>query len=116
MSSSEESIPIPTRPSPPAAKRSSDRQFRTLVYAFWTSDARNRILLLVLGIAAVILATAFGQVRLNAWNRPFYDAIERRDVATFFQQLLVFGIIVAALLVLNVAQTWLHQTIRLAFR
>jgi putative ATP-binding cassette transporter len=55
-------------------------------------------------------------VRLNAWNRPFYDAIERRDVSSFLEQLLVFGTIVAALLVLNVTQTWLHQTIRLAFR
>src|SRR5204862_3304215 len=116
-SSSEESVPIATRQSTQAgANPKSERQFRTLVRAFWSSEARNRILLLVFGIAAVILATAFGQVRLNAWNRPFYDAIERRDVPTFMQELLVFGLIVSALLVLNVAQTWLHQTIRLTLR
>jgi ABC-type uncharacterized transport system fused permease/ATPase subunit len=56
------------------------------------------------------------QVRPNAWNRPFYDAIARRDVATFLQELLVFGLIVSTLLVLNVAQGWLHQTIRLTLR
>src|SRR4029078_5092195 len=98
---------------PATASRKPDRQFGTLVRAFWTGEARTSVLLLVTGIATVILGTAFGQVRLNAWNRPFYDAIARRDVATFLQELLVFGMIVSVLLVLNVAQGWLHQTIRL---
>ena len=35
---------------------------------------------------------------------------------TFLQELLVFGLIVSTLLVLNVAQGWLHQTIRLTLR
>src|SRR5436305_2044856 len=117
MSSREETVPLVTRLSPQAgANAQPERQLRTLVRAFWTSQARNRVLLRVVGIAAVILATAFGQVRLNAWNRPFYDAIERRDVSAFMQELLVFGVIVSALLVLNVAQLWLHQTIRLTLR
>ena len=32
------------------------------------------------GIFALIVATAFGQVLLNRWNGPFYDALERRDM------------------------------------
>jgi putative ATP-binding cassette transporter len=117
MSSTEESVPIRARqPAPASANRKPDRQFQTLVKAFWNGEARNGILLLAAGIATVILGTAFGQVRLNAWNRPFYDAIARRDVPTFLQELLVFGLIVSALLILNVAQGWLHQTIRLRLR
>jgi vitamin B12/bleomycin/antimicrobial peptide transport system ATP-binding/permease protein len=40
----------------------------------------------------VTAATAFGQIKLNAWNQPFYN-LERRDVRGFFVQLVIFCII-----------------------
>src|SRR5262249_7885070 len=98
------------------ARRSSDRHFWTLIKALWAGPHRVPILLLALAIAAVICLTAFGQVRLNAWNQPFYDAVSHKDVGTFLHQLLVFGVIVSGLLVLNVAQAWLQQTTRLKLR
>jgi putative ATP-binding cassette transporter len=55
-------------------------------------------------------------VRLNAWNQPFYDVVARKNVGAFVHQLLVFGEIVSVLLVLNVAQVWLQQTIKLQLR
>src|SRR5437773_1222551 len=117
MSGSEETVRIEaSRTETGSGQQKSDRHLRTLIQALWTGEARMRVLLLAGGIAAVILATAFGQVRLNAWNRPFYDAIERKDIVTFLHQLVVFGLIVSVLLVLNVAQGWLHQTIRLTLR
>jgi putative ATP-binding cassette transporter len=84
--------------------------------AFWNGPSRAPISLLGVGIVAVIVATAFGQVRLNAWNQPFYDAVERKDVSEFLRQLLVFGAIVSCLLVLNVTQALLHQTTQLRLR
>ena len=30
-------------------------------------------------VFGVIVATAVGQILLNRWNQPFFDAIERRD-------------------------------------
>lgn len=98
--------------SPPSAAR----QFRSLVGALWQSPSRAPIAALGVGVVVIIVATALAQVRLNAWNRPFYDAVERKDVAEFLRQLLVFGVIVAVLLVLNVAQRWLHQTLLLRLR
>ena len=100
----------------PMSRRSPDRQLLALVRALWDSEHRTRIVTLALGIALVICATAFGQVRLNAWNQPFYDAVAHKDVATFLHQLLVFTGIVAMLLALNVAQAWLLQTIKLRLR
>ena len=64
----------------------------------------------------VIIATAVMQVRLNAWNQPFYDAIERRDLDEFLRQLGVFFVIAGILLVLNVAQTGFNQLIRVKLR
>ena len=80
------------------------------------SPVRNAIFALSAGIFGIILATAFGQIILNRWNQPFYDALERRDLQSFFHQLVVFAEIADGLLILNVAQTWLNQMLRLKLR
>ena len=56
-------------------------------------------------------ATAFSQIRLNAWNQPFYDALQRKDIGAFLDQLIVVGVIANILLCLNVAQGRLNQMI-----
>jgi putative ATP-binding cassette transporter len=112
--------PTPSSPSqtpkPADTGPSAAEQFRSLLVALWRGPSRTRIALLSVGVVAVIIATAFGQVHLNAWNQPFYDAIERRDVYEFLHQLGVFALIVSFLLVLNVTQAWLLQTIQLRLR
>ncbi|ODT05880.1 MAG: glycosyl transferase family 1 [Mesorhizobium sp. SCN 65-20] len=80
------------------------------------SPVRKTLAWLCLSILAVILATSAGQILLNRWNKPFYDALERRDLAAFVDQLIVFAGIAGALLVLNVGQQWLNQMIRLKLR
>ncbi len=74
----------------------------------------------LVGLAAAILvvvgATAYAQIRLNRWNRPFYDALSRRDFHEFLTQLGVFFIIAGSLLVLNVAQRWLGETMKVKLR
>ena len=59
---------------------------------------------------------AYGQIKLNAWNKPFYDALSSKDLTVFASQLLVFVYIAGALPVLNVAQTWLNQTAKMKLR
>ncbi|MBV9129078.1 MAG: ABC transporter ATP-binding protein/permease [Verrucomicrobia bacterium] len=84
--------------------------------AFWGSPQRNKILLLGAAIMAVIGATAFGQVKLNAWNQPFYDSLAHKDLRGFLDQITVFGVIAGGLLILNVAQAWLNQTTKVKLR
>src|SRR5271169_1992716 len=84
--------------------------------ALWAAPVRNRLLLLALAIFVVIAVTAYGQIRLNSWNRPFYDALSHRNFTEFMYQLGVFGIIAGALLVLNVAQRWFGETLKLKLR
>ena len=81
-----------------------------------TSPQRTKIVLLGVAIVLVIAATAFGQIRLNAWNQPFYNALQRRDLHGFLVQLVSFCIIAGALLVLNVGQTWLNQATKVKLR
>lgn len=91
-------------------------QVASLFNTFLASSVRKDVILITGGLVAVILLTAFGQVRLNAWNQPFYDALSRKDFGHFVDQLYVFGVIVAALLVLNVSQNWLNQMLKLKLR
>lgn len=84
--------------------------------AFMDSPLRNLLFGVCLGILALIVATAFGQVLLNRWNQPFYDAIERRNLPDFFRQLVVFAEIAGVLLVLNIAQGWLNRYLHIKLR
>ncbi|MGA9215199.1 MAG: ABC transporter ATP-binding protein/permease [Methylocella sp.] len=91
-------------------------QLRMMVKTFWDSPGRNNLFLLGIAICAVVALTAFLQIKLNAWNKPFYDALSLKDFAGFLYQLGVFGVIAGALLALNVAQAWLRELSKLKLR
>jgi putative ATP-binding cassette transporter len=99
-----------------ATRNSVVSQFGGMLAALWASRERNNILMLLLALVVVVGATAYAQIRLNAWNQPFYDAVSHKDIAAFFDQLLVFAELAGILLVLNVAQTWLNQKAKLILR
>ena len=87
-----------------------------LVAAFWASRERNQLLILAAGLVVVVAATAYMQIRLNAWNRPFYDALTHKDIPEVIAQLRVFAELALILLALNVTQVWLNQTSRVVLR
>src|SRR5208282_4741890 len=80
------------------------------------SPTRNTLALLAVALFVVVASTAYGQIRLNTWNQPFYDALSHRDLDGFFRQLGVFGMIAGGLLILNVGQKWLSETLKLKLR
>jgi putative ATP-binding cassette transporter len=87
-----------------------------MVRDFLKIPQRNALIVLGLGVCVVVGATAFGQVKLNAWNQPFYDALSRKDLGAFSYQLGVFAVIAGGLLILNVAQAWLNQMTKVKLR
>src|SRR6202011_4667803 len=113
-----------TKPSPSAPPSVADRvgesrlapQMAMMGRTFWASPERNKVLLLGVGLVVVISVSAFGQVKLNAWNQPFYDALSHKNLSGFLRQLMVFGVIAGALLILNVAQAWLNQMTKVRLR
>lgn len=92
------------------------RQLGSLLRALYASPVGKALLLLTVGIVVVVLATAYGQIRLNSWNKAFFDALSRRDFGDFMFQLGVFLLIAGALLILNVAQKWLVETLKVRLR
>src|SRR5262249_19516738 len=91
-------------------------QLGMMIRALFGTPVYKTLVLLAASIVIVVVVTAYGQVRLNGWNKPFFDALSRRDLHDFFVQLGVFFIIVACLLVLNVAQRWLVETLKYKLR
>jgi vitamin B12/bleomycin/antimicrobial peptide transport system ATP-binding/permease protein len=100
----------------PLARLGLAPQMRMMLRTFWASPERNKVIVLGVAVVVVIGLTAFGQVRLNAWNQPFYDALSHKDLRGFLNQLIVFGVLAGALLVLNVAQAWLNQMTKVRLR
>src|SRR6202789_1338439 len=91
-------------------------QLEMMARALWASPVRNTLFLLSGSIFLVVAVTAYGQIRLNTWNQPFYGALSPPDLPAFLRQLGVFGLIAGALLVLNVGQRWLGETLKLKLR
>ncbi len=66
---------------PSVPKRSRMPRFFATALKFWIGKSRRRawgLTILVLVFVAAQIATAVG---INAWNRLFFDALEKRDVA-----------------------------------
>src|SRR5271155_3246780 len=111
--------PEPTANAAEAEERANSRllpQLQMMAGALWASPVRNKLFLFSGSIFFVVAATAYGQIRLNNWNQPFYDALSRKDFAQFIEQLGVFGFIAGILLVLNVGQRWLGETLKIKLR
>lgn len=100
----------------PAFELSLGGQLRMMGRAFWNAPVRNRVLVLTAALLIVIFATTYATYRLNEWNGPFYDALERRDMPEFLNQLVIFAVIAFSLTLLNVIQQWLNQITAMRMR
>jgi vitamin B12/bleomycin/antimicrobial peptide transport system ATP-binding/permease protein len=99
-----------------AAQSGLFHQVGQIVRALAGSGVGKVLVGLIVFETLIIIATAYMQIRLNAWNKPFYDSLSRRDLHDFVTQLGVFAIIASILLVLDVSQTWLGEMLKLKLR
>lgn len=99
-----------------AAQQGLFKQVGLIAGAISRSGVGRALVFLIIGLFSVIAGTAYAQVLMNAWNKPFYDALSRRDLHDFVTQLGVFFLIISGLTVLNVVQRWLAETLKLKLR
>jgi putative ATP-binding cassette transporter len=55
---------------------------------YWRSEERGRALLLLAAVVGLNLATVGMDVLISFWNREFFNSIQERDEAAFFELLL----------------------------
>jgi putative ATP-binding cassette transporter len=91
-------------------------QLMCLLRALTRSRYRSRLGLLAGLLLAVVCASTFGQIKLNAWIGSFYDTLEQRSFWALGNEVLTFLVIVSGLLLLVVAQTWLLENLKIRLR
>jgi len=113
---SSEDIAGATSESEEAAHSGLARQLGMMVRALLASPVGKTLIWLVAAVVVIVVATAYGQIVLNRWNKPFFDALSRRDLREFLVQLGIFFLIAGTVLILNVAQRWLTELVKLKLR
>lgn len=113
---------VPTRPlladeiirAAPARNLDIVRDLTLFIRVLRQAEGGRWVMAIFLASTVVTIANMFGQVELNDWNGRFFDAVGRRDLSGFVRDLWTFLVIIAVLLALTVAQTFLQE--RLKFR
>jgi putative ATP-binding cassette transporter len=76
----------------------------------------RRVMAIFVGAIIVTMGNMVGQVWLNNWNGQFFDALAHKELPGFLSLLWTFLIIIALLLSLTVAQTFLQERLKLRLR
>src|SRR5476649_2396425 len=76
----------------------------------------RRAMLIFAATIVVTIGNMVGQVWLNQWNGSFFDALARKELSDFLQLLWTFLVIIAVLLSLTVAQTFLQERLKIRLR
>jgi putative ATP-binding cassette transporter len=70
------------------------RWFLDHALGFWNGEQRRTAWLLTIGALALVFANLSVNIGINAWNRWFFDALERKDASTLFLAVvLIVGLI-----------------------
>jgi vitamin B12/bleomycin/antimicrobial peptide transport system ATP-binding/permease protein len=99
-----------------AAMRSTTRKVWALTTPYFSSEQKWKARALLASIVVLNLAAVYMLVLLNEWNRTFYDALQQRNLAVFWEQILRWTYIVAAYLVIAVYKFYLTQLLDLRWR
>ena len=80
--------------------------------------ARERTigLALLVAVIGIELAQVGLSVLLNKWNAAFYDALQDKNLAAFWHQLLIFCAISAAFITSSAYQTYCNQWLQIRWR
>lgn len=87
-----------------------------LIRPYWVSEKRwegRRLLALVI---ALNLAVVFINVRLNAWNAGFYDALDKRDWPVFKSSLVEFAVLAFSFIIIATFRTYFRQMLEIRWR
>ncbi len=92
------------------------RQFLRLAGPFFTSEEKWMAWTLLIGVLALTLLQIGIAVRLNLWNRDFFNALESRDWNDFITQMGIFALLAAATMGIAVYQVYVRQLLQVRWR
>jgi putative ATP-binding cassette transporter len=98
------------------SKRGFLREAWGLAWPYWTSEEKWSARFLVAAVVALNLAAVWLNVRLNLWNRDFYNALQEYDWPGFLHQFWIFCLIATAWVIVAVYQLYLRQSLQIRWR
>jgi vitamin B12/bleomycin/antimicrobial peptide transport system ATP-binding/permease protein len=98
------------------SRRGFLREAWSLAWPYWTSDEKWAARGLLAAVVALNLTSVWINVRLNLWNRDFYDALQEYDWPRFWWQFAVFCMIAVAWITAAVYQLYLRQILHIRWR
>jgi vitamin B12/bleomycin/antimicrobial peptide transport system ATP-binding/permease protein len=87
-----------------------------LAKSYWTSEEKRSAWVLVLAVVILNLGSVYIGVRINEWNRAFYNALQTFDAPELFRQIGVFGILVTCAVLISVSALYLSQLLQIRWR
>jgi putative ATP-binding cassette transporter len=92
------------------------RRYLVLAAPFFTSEDRWAAWLLTTGVVALTLLQIGIAVRLNLWNKDFFNSLEARDWPSFITQMWIFTFLAGATMGVAVYQVYIKQLLQLRWR
>lgn len=87
-----------------------------LIKPYWVSEDRHKARALLAMVLALNIGIVVVNVRLNAWNAGFYDALDKRDFPAFTHLVLVFSVLAFLFIAMSTAQIYFRQMLEFRWR
>lgn len=87
-----------------------------LVIPYFKSEEWPIAILLLIGAITITFVLVFFEVQFNEWNRRFYDAIQNKNEASFWTEIIFFSWLAALYIVLLVGRAVVSPYLRLRWR
>ncbi len=99
-----------------AAFKAQARKVWALSLPYFRSNEKWQARGLLVAIVALNLGSVYMLVQLNDWNRVFYDALQNKDAAIFWQQLGRFSYLAFGSIIISVYKFYLTQLLDMRWR
>src|SRR6266481_6670126 len=87
-----------------------------LAKQYWTSEEKNSAWVLLVAVIVLNLGNVYIGVRINQWNRAFYNALQMFDAMELLRQVGIFGILVMFAVLISVSALYLSQLLQIRWR
>src|ERR1700740_650587 len=98
------------------ARRNITRTAWRLAKCYWTSEEKWSAWALLIGVIGLNLGNVYVSVRINEWNRSFYNALQAFDSRALFVELGIFFVLVVFAISMSVYGLYLSQMLQIRWR
>jgi vitamin B12/bleomycin/antimicrobial peptide transport system ATP-binding/permease protein len=99
-----------------STRRNITRAAWRLAKCYWTSEEKWSAWALLVSVIGLNLGNVYVSVRINEWNRSFYNALQAFDSEGLFRQLGIFCVLVVFSISMSVYGLYLSQMLQIRWR